>query len=124
MRLTFLLLTLVLGTITFPFTYAETSVEKIDINSASVEILDRELNGIGPKKAAAIVEYREQNGPFKSIEDIQKVYGIGEKTFERNRNKIIANQPEDSLTPEKPTEASPTESKTEFEAKVFSLKKL
>jgi competence protein ComEA len=113
MRLTFLLLILVLGTITFPFTYAETSVEKIDINSASVEILDRELNGIGPKKAAAIVEYREQNGPFKSIEDIQKVYGIGEKTFEKNRDKIIAIQPEDSSTPEKPAEASPTESKTE-----------
>jgi competence protein ComEA len=113
MRLTFLLLTLVLGTIAFPFTYAETSVDKIDINSADVEILARELYGIGPKKAAAIVEFREKNGPFQSIEDLQKVYGIGKKTFEKNRDKIIAIQPEDSSTevPEKPAEASPTESK-------------
>ncbi len=110
-RITFLLLTLVLGTTAFSFTYADTSVDKIDINSADVETLDRELKGIGPKKAAAIVEFREKNGPFQSIEDFTKVSGIGEKTLEKNRDKIIAIQPEASDVPEKP--ASPTESKTE-----------
>jgi len=112
MRFTFLWLTLILGTLAFTTTFAETSADKIDINSASVETLDRELNGIGPKKAAAIVEFREQNGPFQSISDIQKVYGIGKKTFEKNRDKIIAIQPETSSeVPEKPTEASKTKSK-------------
>jgi len=107
MRFTFLWLTLVLGMLAFTTTFAETLADKIDINSASVETLDRELYGIGPKKAAAIVEFREQNGPFKSISDIQKVHGIGKKTFEKNRDKIIAIQPETSSeVPEKP----PTES--------------
>lgn len=88
MRQTFLLLTLVLGMIAFTETYADTVVEKIDINSAELDILDRELFGIGPKKAAAIVKYRKENGPFQSIEDIQKVFGIGEKTFEKTRIRL------------------------------------
>jgi len=110
MRQTFLLLTLVLGMIAFTETYADTVVEKIDINSAELDILDRELFGIGPKKAAAIVKYRKENGPFQSIEDIQKVFGIGEKTFEKNKDKIIVVQPETSLTEASTeTEASTTE---------------
>jgi len=122
----FLLLTLVLGTIAFTETYADTVVEKIDINSAELDILDRELSGIGPKKAAAIVKYREENGPFQSIEDIQKVFGVGEKTFEKNKDKIIAIQPEVSSTEastesetasadvqDPPTPTSPTDNPTE-----------
>jgi len=112
MRFTFLWLTLVLGMLAFTTTFATTSADKIDINSANVETLDRELDGIGPKKAAAIVEFRKQNGPFQSIFDIQKVHGIYDTTFEKNRDKIIAIQPKASNEePEKPTEASPTESK-------------
>ncbi len=96
--------------IAFTETYADTVVEKIDINSAELDILDRELFGIGPKKAAAIVKYRKENGPFQSIEDIQKVFGIGEKTFEKNKDKIIVVQPETSLTEASTeTEASTTE---------------
>ena len=122
----FLLLTLVLGTIAFTETYADTVVEKIDINSAELDILDRELSGIGPKRAAAIVKYREENGPFQSIEDIQKVFGVGEKTFEKNKDKIIAIQPEVSSTEastesetasadvqDPPTPTSPTDNPTE-----------
>lgn len=53
----------------------------ININNASFEKLLK-LNGIGEAKAKAIVEYRENNGLFKSIDDIKNVSGISEKVFE------------------------------------------
>lgn len=53
----------------------------ISINNADESQLDS-LPGIGPSKAQAIIAYREENGPFKTIEDIKNVPGIGDKTFE------------------------------------------
>jgi competence protein ComEC len=55
------------------------SGEAVNINTASAAALDT-LPGIGPSKAASIVAYRSQNGPFSSCSDLQKVYGIGAKT--------------------------------------------
>jgi competence protein ComEA len=66
--------------------YADDAV-KININTASAEELTQ-LQGIGPKYAAKIVEYREQNGPFASAEDIMKIPGIGPATFEKNKERI------------------------------------
>ncbi len=63
--------------------------DKININTASAELLD-ELNGIGESTAKRIIEYREQNGPFKTIENIMDVSGIGQKTFEGFKDKICA----------------------------------
>lgn len=60
----------------------------IDINTATADDISRLLTGVGPSKAAAIVRYREQNGPFKKIEDLAKVKGIGQKTLETNRENI------------------------------------
>lgn len=65
----------------------EGNSQQIDINSASMDDLQR-LPGIGPAKARSIVEYREQNGPFASIEDITKVSGIGKATFEKIKAQI------------------------------------
>lgn len=60
---------------------------KININKASdVEL--QELKGIGEKYATNIVEYRTQNGPFKKIEDIMMVPGIGEAVWEANKDMI------------------------------------
>lgn len=60
----------------------------VDINSADARLLDTALVGVGPKAAAAIVEYRTKHGPFKSIDELSKVKGIGEKTIEKNRDRI------------------------------------
>ncbi|MCJ7452265.1 MAG: helix-hairpin-helix domain-containing protein [Steroidobacteraceae bacterium] len=60
----------------------------VNINSADAGTLARELDGVGPAKAQAIVEYRQKNGPFKSAEDLLKVQGIGEKVFDLNRENI------------------------------------
>ncbi|MDT0510616.1 MULTISPECIES: ComEA family DNA-binding protein [unclassified Halomonas] len=54
-------------------------VEPININTASAELLT-ELPGIGPSKAAAIVEDRESNGPYESAQDLTRVSGIGDGT--------------------------------------------
>lgn len=66
---------------------AETGT-KININTASVEELTQ-LDRVGPKYAERIVAYRDANGPFETPEDIMLVAGIGEKTFEANKDRII-----------------------------------
>ena len=53
---------------------------KISINKATAAELTA-LPGVGPKMAERIVAYRTQNGPFKRVEDLMRVKGIGEKTF-------------------------------------------
>lgn len=60
----------------------------VDINTADVKALDKNLEGVGPAKAAAIVNYRNQNGLFKSVDDLAKVKGISKKIVEQNRSKI------------------------------------
>ncbi|MDR0771234.1 MAG: helix-hairpin-helix domain-containing protein [Burkholderiales bacterium] len=52
----------------------------VDINTATKEELQT-LSGVGPEKAQAIIDYRDQHGPFKSAQDLQKVKGFGEKTI-------------------------------------------
>lgn len=57
---------------------------KVSINSATAEALSKALKGVGLKKAQAIVSYREEYGPFKSVEDLKQVPGMGGKLVERN----------------------------------------
>jgi competence protein ComEA len=65
---------------------AETMPEAVvDINTASASELAAGLNGVGASRAEAIVRYREQFGPFESIEELAEVSGIGPATVERNR---------------------------------------
>ncbi len=66
---------------------AVTASQIININTATAEELDL-LPGIGPTKAAAIVEYREEYGPFTSVEELTEVSGIGDKTLEKLRDQI------------------------------------
>lgn len=61
--------------------------KKINLNTATVEELEQ-LSHIGPKKAEAIVEYRDTHGPFRSIDQLANVPGIGEKTIDRFRDQV------------------------------------
>jgi len=65
-------------------------VAPVNINTANVDVLAT-LNGIGEKKAAEIVAYREANGKFSKVEDLLNVKGIGEKTLEKNRPHLSVN---------------------------------
>lgn len=60
----------------------------VNINTASVEQL-MTLEGIGESYAKRIIEFREKNGPFQTPEDLLKIKGIGEKTLEINKDRII-----------------------------------
>ena len=61
---------------------------KVNINDADVEILATGLTGVGPKIAQRIVDYRNANGPFSSIEQLTEVKGIGIKIIEKNRDEL------------------------------------
>jgi len=63
------------------------SLQKVNINTATREELET-LPGIGPVLAGRIVEYRQQNGRFMSLEDIKNVSGIGDAKFEQIKDKI------------------------------------
>ncbi|MDP4162296.1 MAG: helix-hairpin-helix domain-containing protein [Bacillota bacterium] len=62
----------------------------VNLNKADETQLET-LPGIGPSKALAIIEYRKKNGPFKKAEDLKEISGIGDKTFEKLKNKISVN---------------------------------
>lgn len=58
--------------------------ERVSINTASAEELAQMLNGVGVKKAQAIVSYREEHGAFKTVDDLRGVPGMGNALVERN----------------------------------------
>jgi competence protein ComEA len=62
--------------------FEQSQNDLVNINKASESELQT-LPGIGPSKALAIIEYRDSNGGFQTIEDLKKISGIGEKTFEK-----------------------------------------
>jgi competence protein ComEA len=60
----------------------------VDLNLADAQTLAQQLDGVGPAKAQAIVDYRQANGPFKTVDDLEKVKGIGKSTMEKNRSRM------------------------------------
>jgi competence protein ComEA len=64
---------------------------KVNLNTADVSTLQRELSGIGETKAKAIVAYREAHGPFASVDELLEVKGIGEAILAKNRDKLSIN---------------------------------
>ena len=64
------------------------SAGPVDINTADAATIAKELQGIGPNLAQAIVAYREKNGAFRNADELRKIKGIGAKVLEKNRANI------------------------------------
>lgn len=71
----------ILASILF-FSFTFNALSAVNLNTATVDQLEA-LNGVGPAKAQAIVEYRKKNGNFKSVDDLNNVPGFGEKTLKK-----------------------------------------
>jgi competence protein ComEA len=60
----------------------------VDINTADVQTLAANIMGIGEKRAQAIIAFREEHGPFKSVDELTRVKGIGLKLVDKNRENL------------------------------------
>jgi competence protein ComEA len=95
------------------FAFSVPAWAAVDINNASQTELES-LNGIGPKKAQDIVDYRKKNGPFKSVDDLEKVPGIGKKTVDGMKKDITVGNPKAATAgkPEKTVKDAKDKTKT------------
>ncbi|HZH43709.1 MAG TPA: ComEA family DNA-binding protein [Lysobacter sp.] len=99
-----LLLSIALASLSF----AALAAEKVNINTADAATIDRVLLNIGPAKAQAIVAHRKAHGPFRSLEQLAMVKGVGLKTVEKNRDRIVlgaapaARRPATAAAPARP----------------------
>jgi len=66
---------------------------QVDINTADAGTLASAIDGVGERKAQAIVEHRQTNGPFASVDELAEVKGIGMQTVENNRAALTAGTP-------------------------------
>ena len=62
--------------------------ESLNINTADATNMAQVISGVGEKRAQAIVDYRAENGPFKSVDGLTNVKGIGTATVEKNRENL------------------------------------
>ena len=76
-----------------PVTATVMSTDVVNLNSATATQI-ASLPGIGPKTAELVVQYRTKNGPFKKIEEIMNVRGIGEKSFLRIKDRLTVAAPQ------------------------------
>lgn len=60
----------------------------VDINTADATVLAQSIKGVGAKRAEAIVAYRKEHGPFKSLDELTKIKGINAKIIENNRSNM------------------------------------
>ncbi|MBF6022686.1 ComEA family DNA-binding protein [Lysobacter niastensis] len=83
------------------------AAEKVNINTADAATIDRVLLNIGASKAEAIVAYRKANGPFRSPDQLALVKGVGLKTVEKNRDRIVVGGAAAAPAARKPAAAAP-----------------
>ncbi|MGI9274043.1 MAG: ComEA family DNA-binding protein [Endozoicomonas sp.] len=71
------------------FAEKKQKLETVNVNSATVQQLDENLLGVGKKIAQEIVSYREERGPFKSMDDFEKVKYVGSSVIKKNETRIV-----------------------------------
>lgn len=64
----------------------------VNVNTADAATIAKALDGIGPAKAAAIVAWRQEHGPFKTVDEVGQVKGVGASTLDRNRAAILISE--------------------------------
>ncbi|NMY40045.1 helix-hairpin-helix domain-containing protein [Pseudomonas sp. WS 5013] len=69
----------------------QTEVSAVNINTADLDVLQSELVGVGKVKAQAIIDHRNANGPFASVDELLEVKGIGAAILEKNRDRMSVN---------------------------------
>ena len=74
--------------------FAAEPAAPVDVNTASAKVLADAIDGVGLKRAQAIVEYREQHGAFSSVDELAQVRGVSAGIVERNRERITADASE------------------------------
>jgi competence protein ComEA len=75
--------------LTLAFALPAFAATPVNVNTADAETIARSLDGIGLSKAKAIVAYREEHGPFKHVDDLGQVKGVGPATLQRNHDAIL-----------------------------------
>ena len=80
------------------FTFSGMAMAAVNLNTASKAALEA-VNGVGPKKAEAIIAYREKNGPFTTVDDLKNVNGFGDKSVAKMRSGLTV----DDAAPAKAT---------------------
>ena len=81
--------TMVVSLLMFFFVSLRGFAAPVDVNTADEVALADALTGVGPGIAAAIVDYRKQNGPFTTVDDLLNVRGVGPKILEWNKTDIL-----------------------------------
>lgn len=79
-------------TLLFALSLALSAAETININTADQEML-MSIKGIGEKRAQAIIDYRKEHGPFKSIDELAEIKGLGQFIIDNNRESLVVEDP-------------------------------
>ncbi len=90
----------VIFTLLLSFIAASAFAATVNINTADATALAKNITGVGPRRADAIINYRKTHGPFKDVQELTKVKGIGQKLVNLNLNRLVVSDSYSHLTDE------------------------